>query len=53
MQNIKDESVKIVIKGTRTGKTTPHKKRLNTEEAVTGRIDGVMIKAQEDEAIQS
>ncbi|WPJ70012.1 hypothetical protein [Escherichia phage vB_EcoS_ULIM2] len=53
MQNTKDESVKIEIKVTRNGETTRYKKRLNLGEAVIGRIAGVMIKAQEDEAIQS
>lgn len=47
------EQVKVEIKVTRNGEVTRYKKRLKPGEELIGRIAGVMIKAQEDEAIQS
>ena len=47
------EEVTIQIKVTRNGETTRYRKKLKPGEAVVGRIGGVMIKAQEDEAIHS
>lgn len=52
-KHYQNEQVKIEIKVTRNGEVTRYKKRLNPGEAVIGRIASVMIKAQEDEAIQS
>lgn len=48
-----NEEVTIQIKITRNGETTRYRKKLKPGEAVIGRIGGVMIKAQEDEAIHS
>lgn len=47
------QDIKIEIKVTRNGEVTRYKKSLKPGEAVIGRIGGVMLKAQEDEAIHS
>lgn len=47
------QDIKIEIKVTRNGEITRYKKSLKPGEAVIGRIAGVMLKAQEDEAIHS
>lgn len=47
------EEIKIEIKVTRNGESVRYRKKLKPGEAVVGRIGGVMIKAQEDEAIHN